>query len=206
LRAVAFAPEALACDVLITPGMRIAVVALILLGLASTRTAAAEGDDAISSFEAKPTAIYAVLGLATPVGMVGAEVEETILPNWSLSAGVGWSDSGAGQGAAMIRWMAGGLRSKVTIGLGASGGAYKSADFCISHCVAAKTGTVAWANLEAGGEHRFWSGFAFRYFAGYGRVVAGDVACGEGSPACTDHDAKDARNAGYTGIAFGGAF
>ena len=184
---------------------RAAVVALTLVA----RVSVADDDDrSISTFETKPTAIYGVVGLGTPVGAIGAEVEETVMPNWSLSAGLGWGMANAPQASAMIRWLGGGLRSKVTIGGCVSGGKYKWTEFCFD-CddgPVTKSGTVAWGNLEMGGEHRFWSGIAFRYFAGYGHVVAGDVACGAGSPACTDRDAKDAHTAGYTGFAFGGAF
>src|SRR5689334_10219717 len=53
--------------------VRTALLALTFVALASARASAA--DEAASPFEAKPTALFAVLGLGTPVGFMGAEVE-----------------------------------------------------------------------------------------------------------------------------------
>ena len=105
--------------------MRAAVFALMLVIAVSGRAAAADNGDNARPFESRPTTIYAVAGLGTPVGLVGAEVEEMILPNWSLSAGVGWGAADAPQGAAMLRWLVGNELAKFTIGAGISGGKYK---------------------------------------------------------------------------------
>ena len=83
--------------------MRAAVLAFTLVAAVASGAAAANNDGAVSPFESRPTVIYAVLGAGAPEGVVGAEVEQTILPNWSLSAGLGWGAANAPQGAAMIR-------------------------------------------------------------------------------------------------------
>ena len=108
--------------------MRVAVLALTLVVAASGRAAAADNDGSASPFESRPTAIYAELGLGAPLGLVGVEVEETILPNLSLSAGAGWGAANAPQGAAMLRWLGGNHWSRFTIGAGISGGQYKWTD------------------------------------------------------------------------------
>jgi hypothetical protein len=188
--------------------MRAAVVAFTLVAVASGRAAAADNGDGASPFESRPTAIYAVLGLGTPVGLVGAEVGEMILPNWSLSAGLGWGAANAPQGAAMIRWLGGGQRSKVTIGAGISGGKYKWTEFCFDcdNGPVTKSGTVAWGNVEIGGEHRFWSGFALRYFGGYGHIIAGDLVCDPPATSCGPYYQDDGYYVVYTGIAVGYSF
>ena len=186
---------------------RAAVVALMLVA----RVSVADDDDdhSISTFETKPTAIYGVVGLGTPVGAIGAEVEETVMPNWSLSAGLGWGMANAPQASAMIRWLGGGLRSKVTIGGGVSGGKYKWTEFCFD-CddgPVTKSGTVAWGNVEIGGEHRFWNGLALRYFGGYGHIIAGHLDCQNATPTtCEQYYEDDGTNVIYTGFGVGGAF
>ncbi len=188
--------------------MRAAVLALTLVVAVSGRAAAADDDDSAGPFASRPTAIYALFGLGTPVGLFGAEVEETILPNWSLSAGVGWGAANAPQGAAMIHWLGGGQRSKVTIGAGISGGKYKWSEFCFlcEDGPVTKSGTVAWGNVEIGGEHRFWSGFALRYFGGYGHIIAGDLVCDPPATRCEPYYQNDGYYVVYTGIAVGYAF
>ena len=189
--------------------MRATVLALTLVVAVSGRAAAADGADSASPFDARRTAIYGVLGLGTPVGLAGVEVEETILQMWSLSAGAGIGASGDPQGAAMIHWLAGGLRSKVTIGVGVSGGKYKWTQFCIDDCdngPATKSGTVAWGNFEIGGEHRFWSGFALRYFGGYGRIIAGNLVCDPPATSCGPYYQNDGYDLVYTGIGLGYSF
>jgi hypothetical protein len=62
-----------------------------------------------------------------------------------------------------------------------------------------------WANLEIGGEHRFFGGFAIRYFGGYGHIIAGDLTCDSTAGTCP-YSPSDGRNLIYTGVALGGAF
>ena len=188
--------------------MRLATIAFIAVALSSATAAAASDDDDVSVFESKPTAFYSVFGLGTPVGLMGVELERTLLPNWSISAGGGWDLSGF-QASAMTRLLLGASRrARFTIGAGISGGKYDWKESCFD-CdeVAEKIGTVAWGNLEIGGEHRFESGFALRYFGGYGHIVAGDLVCtGYATASCVAYHQNDGRDTIYTGIALGGAF
>src|SRR3954462_10209740 len=128
-------------------GMRAAVLAFSLIALASTRALAADDDDDATPFESRPTAIYAVLGLGTPVGFLGAEVEQTLLPHWTVTAGGGFGTGGP-QGSVMMHLLGGGQRSKLTLGAGISGGKYAWEEWCLD-CDggARKTGTVAWGNV-----------------------------------------------------------
>ncbi len=184
--------------------MRAAVLALTLIVAASGRAAAANNDGSASPFESRPTAVYAVAGLGTPVGLVGAEVEETLLPNLSLSGGVGWGAANAPQGAAMLRWLGGSQWSKLTVGAGISGGRYKWTDWaCFDDTCATKSGTVAWGNVEIGGELRFPRGFALRYFAGYGHIIAGDLVCDPPATSCGPYYQNDGYNLIYTGVGVG---
>ena len=193
----------LACDLLLDGAMRLATLILVLAGLASGQAMAADG---VSEFEARPTALYAQIGLGTPLGFLGVEAERTVTPVFSLSAGAGWGNAGP-QAAAMMRMLLGGDRSKLVIGAGASGGKYTWDELCFDDGCAEKSGTVAWGNLEIGGEHRFRSGFALRYFGGYGHVLAGNLACvGASYDHCVSFHAHDGYSLVYTGVAFGYAF
>ena len=187
--------------------MRAGVLALTLVLAASSRAAAADNDGSASPFESRPTAIYAVAGFGTPVGLVGAEVEEMILPNLSLNAGVGWGAANAPQGAGMIRWLGGNQRAKFTIGAGISGGKYKYTDLsCFYDTCPTKSGTVAWGNVEIGGELRSSNGFALRYFGGYGHIIAGDLVCDPPATSCGPYYQNDGYNLIYVGIAVGYSF
>jgi len=190
--------------------LRACAFTFALVVLASARAEAAEvADDGeeLSAFEARPTAIYAILGVWTPVGFMGAELEQTIAPNWTMSAGAGLSTSGL-QGSAMVHMLAGGERSKLTVGAGISGGKYTWRESCLD-CDdgAVKNGTVAWGNVELGGEHRFSSGFAIRYFGGYGHVIAGDLTCDSTfNNDCVQYHRDDGYDVIYGGVGLGGAF
>jgi hypothetical protein len=183
--------------------MRRSILLLTLFALAP-RTAAA--DEVVSEFEKRPTALYLQMGIGTPTGLVGIEVERTVAPQLAISAGGGWSTVGP-QVAAMLRPHFGGDRSKVVFGAGLSGGDYRWTEICIDIICADKRGRVMWSNLEFGAEHRFRSGFAMKYFGGYGHVVAGDLPCvGDTADNCRRFHQNDGRQIVYTGFAIGGAF
>ena len=71
-----------------------------------------------------------------------------------------------------------------------------------------KDGTVAWTNLEVGGSHRAQNGLSFRYFVGYGRVVAGRYSCTNDAAYdyCLMFHPNDGKDLLYSGLAFGYAF
>jgi hypothetical protein len=183
--------------------MRLAVLVIPLLALTSARAIAAEG---VSEFENRPTAIFVQIGLGAPTGFLGLEVERVLAPGMAISAGAGFGETGP-QFAAMPRFLFWGDRSKVFIGTGVSGGDYKWTKYCYETICAEKRGRVMWGNAEVGAEHRFRSGFAMRYFGGYGRVLAGDLPCvGDTSDECVRSNQSDGREIIYTGLALGGAF
>jgi len=187
--------------------MRAAVLALTLVVAASGRAAAADNDGSASPFESRPTAIYAEFGVGTPVGLMGVEVEEMILPNLSLSAGAGWGAANAPQGAAMLRWLGGSHWTKFTIGAGISGGGYKWSDLsCFYDICPTKSGTVAWGNLEIGYEQRSASGFVLRGFGGFGHIIAGNLICDPPATSCGPYYQNDGYNLIYIGVAVGYAF
>jgi len=124
---------------------------------------------------------------------------------WTISAGAGWGAAGP-QASAMTHVLLGPSgRSKFAVGAGISGGKYSWRPFCVD-CDedAPKTGSVMWGNVEIGGEHRFGSGFALRYFGGYGHIVMGDLTCDPKAGNCP-YSPSDGRNLIYTGVALGGA-
>jgi len=186
--------------------MRLPVLALVvsLAALASARARAA--DNYVSEFEHRTTAIFLQFGVGTPIGLAGLEVERMLAPGMAISAGGGYSVSG-GQLAVMPRFFFWGDRSKVFIGTGVSGGDYEWTKICYETICAEKRGRVMWGNAELGAEHRFRSGFAMRYFGGYGRVIAGDLPCvGDTADECMRSDQNSGREIVYTGFALGGAF
>jgi len=186
---------------------RWSIIALTLVTLTSARASAADG---VSEFQNRPTAVYAQLGLGTPLGFAGVEAEHMVTPDYAVSVGAGYGTGGP-QAAAMVRMLAGGDRSKFVIGAGVSGGRtiwHDWAGFPDDEGTIQKIGTVAWGNVEIGGAHRFRTGFALKYFGGYGHIIAGDLACPSGSRQddCLMFHKDDGHNLIYTGIAVGYAF
>jgi len=186
--------------------MRVALIALVLVTLLSARAVAADDGEDASPFEAKPTALFLQSGLYSPLGFAGFELEQTVLPVWTVSAGVGLGDVGM-QFAGITHLTLGGLRSRLELGAGVSHGDHRWRDLCGDEICAQKTGTVTWANLEIGGAHRWRNGFSLKYFAGYGRIVAGALVCDSYTVDSCVANYKDAgRERIYTGFAFGWAF
>ena len=152
-------------------GAAIAVSAL-LAGSARAQTAAAEADD-------PRTAIYAIVGLATPVGVVGFEGVRRLGSMVELAAGIGagltalQAHSGSPlQWSVMPRLRVGNSwRHSFTFGTGVSGGNIGDVplicdEFCDPKRSSYPVHYHLWANLEVGGE--YWErSFAFRYFVGY---------------------------------------
>lgn len=181
------------------PPRRAVLVAVLLL----SRIAKAAGDEP-SLFQQHPTTVYAQLGLGTPLGWAGAEVEQTVTSFLALSGGVGMGFAGP-QVAFMPRLRLGNRASAGTFGMGLSYGKYRREDTCLFDCSPAVfEGKVAWANFEGGVEHQWDGGLSLRAFVGFGHIVAGDLACTGGDLCGWDHD--DARKVFYLGSALGWSF
>jgi hypothetical protein len=188
--------------------MRASLLAAVLLSASlafSCPASAAAAAEAESNFKTHPTAVYAQLGLGTPLGWAGGEIEQTLTSFLAISGGVGMGSAGP-QVALMPRLRLGNLYTVVTLGAGVSYGKYRWDDGCSPDCSpTVRTGTVTWGNLEAGIEHRLRSGFSVRYFAGYGHVIAGQLTCTTGT-FCDVEDQNDGRSLFYLGAAVGWAF
>jgi hypothetical protein len=189
--------------------------------IARTAWAAEEADTAPA------TAAYGVAGFGTPVGSLGLEAVHRLTPSVELTAGVGLGLSAAKNGpsgaahvlqwAVMPRYRVGTARAALTLGVGLSGGNYShtraslcGADFEELECNSPGSWRYTlWGNFEIGGEHWFQSGFAFRYFAGYGRVLAqGARNCAATTFDCDDVPGSSFPyyNIPYFGLALGRAF
>jgi hypothetical protein len=130
------------------------------------------------------TAIYYILGFATPEGVVGFEAAHHFGDHLELAAGIGLgaaasqaNDGNATQWSIMPRALSGGAHHNTTFGVGLSGGPYTTdfGNLCVDACGFYSTQTrrviptfyTLWANVELGGEYWSRGGFAFRYFIGY---------------------------------------
>jgi hypothetical protein len=86
-------------------------------------------------------------------------------------------------------------------------GNYKYTDLsCFYDTCPTKSGTVAWGNVEIGGELRSSNGFALRYFGGYGHIIVGDLVCDPPATSCGPYYQNDGYNLIYVGIAVGYSF
>ena len=170
-------------------------------------------------------ALYAEAGLGTPVGYFGAEAVLKLAPSWEIASGVGLgltaSRNGSGfvhdlQWSLMPRYRFGGNRPAMTIGLGVSGGNYAHTldSLCGSQeeeliCSLTNWRYTLWANLEIGWEYWLPTGFAVRYFIGYGRVLAqGSEHC-QLPPNCGEDVPPGSfpyYDIPYFGLAFGRTF
>ena len=160
--------------------MRAAVFALMLVIAVSGRAAAADDGDNARPFESRPTTIYGVAGLRH-AGRSGRRrggrdrsaklVAERRGPGGERRrhpkgrrCSAGWSatswpslQSARGSPGGKCKWY------------------WDWASFYDT--TATKSGTVAWGNVEIGAEIRTRSGFALRYFGGYGHIIAGNLIC-----------------------------
>ena len=158
------------------------------------------------------SAVYAVLGLGTPIGFVGFEGVHRFGSKLEVSAGFGRGFLAVSsqahpsfahdvQWAVMPRYRAGNRRHSMTIGAGVSGGNTGSGGewFCDGPCPVRDYPLtyVLWGNVEIGTEHWWSSGFAMRTFIGYAR-------------GCTTSTCSSAHSANlslpYAGMGFGYAF
>jgi hypothetical protein len=155
-----------------------ALVAILTVAL-GVRPAARAADDLATAKEAddpRHSAVYAILGLATPVGFLGLEGVHRFGSYLELSVGLGEGTSVfAGvkdpvktlQGAVMPRLRLGGARRALTLGAGLSGGGFGwPRGDCYSNCTL-RVDYAFWANVEIGVE-LFFHRLAFRGFLGAG--------------------------------------
>jgi len=184
--------------------VRRGVLSLVWLGAFSFALPVSAEPKVESNFRARPTAIYAELGLGAPLGWAGVEIEQTLASFLAMSGGVGMGFAGP-QIAAMPRFRVGGRQSVATIGMGVSYGKFHWSDRCSLDCTPEiRDGTVAWGNLEGGYELRRSNGFSLRAFAGYGRIITGQLGCtAVGTFGC---GIEDGRSLAYVGVAVGWAF
>lgn len=150
----------------------VVAASVLLAGSAQAQTQAAEADNPRS-------AVYAIVGLATPVGVGGFEGVHRFGSMLELSVGLGagltalLAHSGSPlQWSVMprLRAVPSGRHSFV-FGAGVSGGNIGDVplvcdEFCDEQRTSYPVHYHLWANVEIGGEH--WErNFAFRYFVGW---------------------------------------
>jgi hypothetical protein len=202
--------------------LRVAFLALAVL-VAETCPARAEqlGDPEVPHLHrARPVepelpppranAIYAVLGLGTPVGFFGFEgVHRFGAMEIAVGLGVGAAASGSEANPSLghdLQWsvmprfrIAGDDYFALTFGEGLSGGQYGNGvlDFCEEQPCWYPTSYVVWANTELALE-TFWSHVTSRYFLGLA-VGCAVAACGS-----TLEDHQDVIP--YLGVGLGYAF
>jgi hypothetical protein len=184
--------------------MRLRGLVVTLFAVGSAKGAAAA--DVPSELESKPNVLYAQGGLGTPLGYVGVELARRLSPSFIVSAGAGMGVTGP-QIALMPRLLLGQGRSVLVLGAGVSRGKFTSNNFCFDDdSCAHRAGMANWVNAEIGGEYRWPGGLSFRYFGGYGRAFADNLACaGNAIDECDAHPDLG-RSLVYTGFAFGQAF
>lgn len=181
---------------------RLSRLAVLVSGLILPAVRAAAADEP-SLFTQHPTTVYAQLGLGTPLGWGGVELEQTVTSFLALSAGAGMGFAGP-QVAFMPRLRLGNRDSAGVFGIGVSYGNYRRTETCLFDCAPTYfDGKVAWANIEGGVEHRWNAGLTLRVFVGLGHVVAGQLSCTGDS--CTTYR-EQVRTLPYVGAALGWSF
>ena len=135
----------------------------------------------------RTAAIYGIWGPGSPVGIIGVEGVQRFGSHFEIATGFGFGAAAAGsephaglghafQWALMPRLRFGDDTRAFTMGAGMSGGQYGGG--WLSSCVEDPCATtypthyVIWSNVEIGYEHWWSSGFAMRFFAGYGHGFA----------------------------------
>jgi hypothetical protein len=166
---------------------RLAIPLTVALTLGATATAARADDAALAiapaptPTEARPVRLGLVLGLFTPVGTLGLDLQVDVAPHVSLSGGVGQSFSGP-QAAVMPRLHIGDDAFRVYVGEGISGGRFDPPEFCWEACEDESDPLALWANTEIGLDVSGDSIF-LRVFGGVGLPIAASVTWDEDQPA-----------------------
>jgi hypothetical protein len=192
---------------------RIIVAATLVLLTRPTR-AEQSGISAFDPYSGRYSAV-GYLGLGTPLGGLGVELEAMPIRGWSFSAGVG-------AGSFPLTNLAGGLGPQVAfmvrprlvvgkvsygVGLGPSEGPYRVRPLRLSGSggeVSRDDEGVVWLNGEMFIERRADAPVWWRFFAGYGREVASfGVTCyGNAADVAACRD-QAPRGLPYFGFALG---
>ncbi len=161
------------------------LVAVIAASLGASPTVLAQAVQPGPEQGAQTTALYGVLGLGTPLGVLGLEGVHRLGNRFELSVGFGEGYFlGAGAKWTGIQWTAMPrlrLGNAGTLGAGLSGGNWAGeiswfgpGNDCIgSPCPSPSVHYVVWGNLEVGSEHWLRAGLAVRFFAGLSQALTG---------------------------------
>jgi len=162
----------------ISKGFTGGMVALLAVGLAATPAVADDG--AAAAIEAtrwagRPVSVSAHIGLGTPYGSYGGELEVGLAPWATIAAGAGRSgtfrDSTMVAGAGRVRHVFGGNAVGLSLGLGYGD---STVDAGIGDDAKAVLNAL-WLNAEAYYEHRFGSGLMLRGYIGGTRALSFDT-------------------------------
>lgn len=177
---------------------------VVLLLLASSAQADERAEQEART--APHLAVSGTLGVATPLGWTGVELEAHLARWLSLSAGAGLGSSGP-QLATMARVGIPLAESKPYLGVGLSGGRYEWHEFVFDDEAADKTWSVAyWANAEIGHEwHWGHTAWGSRAFVGWsGMLNRNSFECNNDH--CLMDHADDGEWMFYTGFAITRSF
>jgi hypothetical protein len=194
--------------------VRVLQGAVLLAGVTvNARHASAQHGDASelpspNRFEARPLTLAGQVGLRSPGGLIGFEMEYGLLRWLAVGAGLGPSlslnEDGVGlQTGAWLapRW----AFTSVAIGLdlGASFGRYHESGFMDEHSPWATYDSASWFNAAARFQYIYRRGFSFRAFLGAATLLnPHDGYCGDGY----QQTECERIVLGYGGLAFGYAF
>jgi hypothetical protein len=191
--------------------MRASLVLVLVLALAGEAGAASNlpGTPA----PGRERAARLSVGLGTPIGFGGVELEFAPRRSFGLAAGIGRGFAGPnGAVSARGRWWLGDSFS-LGAGVGLSAGSYRWEEGqirpvdCGDLC-AAKEGVPVWFNLEVAAELRVVTALSIRLFAGVGFMTTpGAMTCVSARDHCEDLHQNDGEGPlPYVGLAMGRVF
>jgi len=154
-------------------------------------------------------AMSGTLGIATPLGFAGLELEAHLTKWLSLSAGVGLAGSGV-QVATMARGsLPIGDKTKLYAGLGLSGGRWVWNEFTFDEPAHKTWDRAYWVNGEVGLWRQFiWPEWSGRVLLGYSRILNRDdyVCGGDDITHCMVAHAHDGESLIYVGYSVARSF
>lgn len=162
----------------------------------------------VSRFDTRPLTLAGQVGLASPGGLLGVELEYGLQRWLAVGAGVGPTVMGGADGTGFQAgaWLAPRLAfTSVAVGLdlGASLGPYSDSRFMDEHSPWAKYDSAGWFNAAARFQYLHRRGFSLRAFLGAATLLnphAGDCGDGYETTQC------DGIVLAYGGVSFGYAF